>query len=306
MYSIKQASIRSGVSVPLIRAWERRYGVVSPQRTASGYRLYDDEAIATLVRVRELTESGWTASEASRAVIEGEVKIVTPQPQPSPPVITSAEGHAEAADLVTRFVDAAAAMDIAATGAALDEIFARGSYEAIVDDLLMPALIALGQAWVDGRVDVAAEHAASAAVHRRLSALYEAAATIDEPLVVIGLPPGSRHELGALAFAVALRRRGVGVLYLGPDVPVASWVHVIEQNRARVAVMSVVQQVDRASALEVATALDDIGSKPALAVGGGSSDWAGATEAGMVVLPGRINEAAGVAANLANGTISGS
>ncbi len=42
MYSIKQASIRSGVSVPLIRAWERRYGVVSPQRTASGYRLYDD------------------------------------------------------------------------------------------------------------------------------------------------------------------------------------------------------------------------------------------------------------------------
>ena len=58
-----------------------------------------------------------------------------------------------------------------------------------------------------------------------------------EPLVVVGLPPGSRHELGALAFAVAVRRRGVGVLYLGPDVPVASWVHVIEQNRARVAVI---------------------------------------------------------------------
>ena len=56
MYSIKQASIRSGVSVPLIRAWERRYGVVSPKRTASGYRLYDDQAIATLMRVRELTD----------------------------------------------------------------------------------------------------------------------------------------------------------------------------------------------------------------------------------------------------------
>lgn len=309
MYSIKQASIRSGVSVPLIRAWERRYGVVSPKRTASGYRLYDDQAIATLVRVRELTESGWTASEASRAVLEGEVTVPAPRPQPvaaPSSVITSDEAHAEAADLVTRFVDSAAAMDIAATGAALDEIFARGSYEAIVDDLLMPSLVSLGQAWVDGRVDVAAEHAASAAIHRRLSALYEAAATLDEPLVVIGLPPGSRHELGALAFAVALRRRGVGVLYLGPDVPVASWVHVIEQNRARVAVMSVAQEVDRISALEVATALEDIGSKPALAVGGGSSDWAGAEEAGMVVLPNRINEAAGVAASLANGTYTGS
>jgi DNA-binding transcriptional MerR regulator/methylmalonyl-CoA mutase cobalamin-binding subunit len=305
MYSIKQASIRSGVSVPLIRAWERRYGVVSPKRTPSGYRLYDDQAIATLVRVRELTESGWTASEASRAVIEGEVAVPAPRPQAST-VINSAEAHAEATDLITRFVDSATAMDIAATGAVLDEVFARGSYEAIVDDLLMPALIALGAAWSDGNLDVAAEHAASAAIHRRLSALYEAAAAVEEPLVVVGLPPGSRHELGALAFAVALRRRGVGVLYLGPDVPVASWVHVIEQNRARVAIMSVVQDVDRGSALDVANALRDIGSSPALAVGGGSSDWAGAEEAGMVVLPGRINEAAGVAARLARGTDSGS
>jgi len=305
MYSIKQASIRSGVSVPLIRAWERRYGVVSPKRTPSGYRLYDDHAIATLMRVRELTESGWTASEASRAVIEGEVTVPAARPQPAT-YINSEEAHAEAADLITRFVQSAAAMDIAATGAVLDEIFARGSYEAIVDDLLMPALIALGSAWSDGKLDVAAEHAASAAIHRRLSALYEAAATVEDPLVVVGLPPGSRHELGALAFAVALRRRGVGVLYLGPDVPVASWVHVIEQNRARVAVMSVVQDVDRGSALDVANALRDIGGSPALAVGGGSSDWAGAEEAGMVVLPGRINEAAGVAARLANGTETGS
>ena len=305
MYSIKQASIRSGVSVPLIRAWERRYGVVSPKRTPSGYRLYDDHAIATLVRVRELTESGWTASEASRAVIAGEVTVPAARPQPAT-FINSEEGHAEAADLITRFVQSAAAMDIATTGAVLDEIFARGSYEAIVDDLLMPALIALGSAWSDGKLDVAAEHAASAAIHRRLSALYEAAATVEDPLVVVGLPPGSRHELGALAFAVALRRRGVGVLYLGPDVPVASWVHVIEQNRARVAIMSVVQDVDRGSALDVSNALRDIGGSPVLAVGGGSSDWAGAEEAGMVVLPGRINEAAGVAARLAHGTGSGS
>ena len=301
MYSIKQASIRSGVSVPLIRAWERRYGVVTPERTTSGYRLYDDHSIATLVRVRELTETGWTASEASRAVLAGEIAVTAVTPQKAT-VITGDEAHAEAADLIRRFVDSAAVMDIAATGAVLDEIFARGSFEAIVDDLLMPALIALGVAWTEDRVDVAAEHAASAAVHRRLSALYEAAATVEEPLVVIGLPPGSRHELGALAFAVALRRRGVGVLYLGPDVPVASWVHVIEQNRARVAIMSVVQSVDRVSALDVASALRDIGGGPALAVGGGSSDWDGAVEAGMVVLPGRINEAAGVAANLANGT----
>ena len=42
MYTIKQAAARSGLSVPTVRAWERRYGVVHPERTASGYRLYDD------------------------------------------------------------------------------------------------------------------------------------------------------------------------------------------------------------------------------------------------------------------------
>jgi DNA-binding transcriptional MerR regulator/methylmalonyl-CoA mutase cobalamin-binding subunit len=301
MYSIKQASIRSGVSVPLIRAWERRYGVVSPKRTASGYRLYDDQAIATLVRVRELTESGWTASEASRAVLAGEVAVVSaPLAQLAP--LSEEAAHARQAGLVGRFVAAVEAMDITETGAALDEIFALGSFESIVDDLLMPALVGMGQAWSEGSLDVAAEHAASAAVHRRLSALYEAAASIGEARLVVGLPPGSRHELGALAFAVAVRRLGVGVLYLGADVPVASWVHVMEQNRARVAVVAVVQEVDQIAALEVAEALRSAGSRPILAVGGRSARWDGVEEAGIVVLPHRINEAAAIAARLANGT----
>lgn len=301
MYSIKQASIRSGVSVPLIRAWERRYGIVSPQRTASGYRLYDDTSIATLVRVRELTEAGWSASEASRAVLAGEVPV---EPRPLPPHVPLDSDAASAykASLIERFIEAATAMDIATTGAALDEMFAQGSFESIVDDLLMPALVAIGRAWSEGRLDVAAEHAASAAMHRRLSALYEAAASVGDPLLVVGLPPGSRHELGSLAFAVAVRRLGVGVLYLGPDVPVASWVHVIGQNRARVAVVAVVQEPDRLAALEVAEALRDAGLRPTLAVGGGSARWDGAEQAGMVLLPERINEAAVVAARLARGS----
>ena len=301
MYTIKQAAIRSGVSVPLIRAWERRYGVVSPQRTPSGYRLYDDDAIATLVRVRELTETGWSASEASRAVLAGEIEISRPLPPASKP-LTDEAAHERQAELIGRFIEAATAMDIAATGAALDEIFAQGSFESIVDDLLMPALVELGRAWSDGDLDVAAEHAASAAVHRRLSALYEAAAAMGDPAVVVGLPPGARHELGALAFSVAVRRQGVGVLYLGPDVPVASWVRVIEQQPARVATIAIIQAADRDAALDVADALRSVGDSPVLAVGGKNARWEGAQEAGMVVLPDRINEAAAVAARLANAT----
>jgi DNA-binding transcriptional MerR regulator/methylmalonyl-CoA mutase cobalamin-binding subunit len=301
MYSIKQASIRSGVSVPLIRAWERRYGLVAPKRTASGYRLYDDEAIATLARARELTESGWAASEANRAILAGEVKAAPVAPLPA---WTEAEAgvHGRQADLIGRFLAAATNMDITATGAVLDEMFAQGSFESIVDDLLMPALGSLGQAWVEGRLDVAAEHAASAAIHRRLSALYEAAAVIGDASVVVGLPPEGRHELGALAFAVALRRLGAGVLYLGADVPIGSWVHVVRQQRARVVVLAVVQDSDQPQVLEVAAALRAAGHSPVFAVGGRSASWDGAREAGIVVLPDRINEAASLVARLAAGT----
>lgn len=299
MYSIKQASIRSGVSVPLIRAWERRYGLVSPQRTPSGYRLYDDEAVATLVRVRELTENGWSASEASRAVIAGEV--VVPSAARAYAALPDGATHARHAELIERFIRSAMVMDISATSAALDEMFALGSFESIADDLLMPALVALGRAWSDGRLDVAAEHAASAAVYRRLSALYEAAAVMGDASVVVGLPPGSRHELGALAFAVALRRQGIGVLYLGADVPTSSWVHVTEQNRSRLAVIAIVQDADRIAGLAVAEALRAAGSGPVVAMGGRAAEWDGAQEAGIVILPDRIDEAAAVAARMARG-----
>lgn len=296
MYNIKQASIRSGVSVPLIRAWERRYGLVSPGRTAARYRLYDDEAIATLIRVRELTESGWSASEASRAVLAGEVPIAPIRPtraareEPGTP--------ARYAELIERFMRAATVMDVAGTSAVLDEIFAVGSYESIVDDLVMPALVELGDAWHDGRLDVASEHAASAAVYRRLAALYDAAAVTGDMRVVVGLPPGARHELGALAFAVALRRQAVGVLYLGADVPVASWLRVVAERRPRAAVIAVIQHADRASALDVVRALRDATHAPIIALGGRSAAWDGSEETALTVLPDRIVDAAAAVARL--------
>jgi DNA-binding transcriptional MerR regulator len=300
MYSIKQASLRSGVSVPLIRAWERRYGVVTPKRTPSGYRLYDEDAIATLVRVRELTESGWSASEASRALLAGEVPLRSVPSAQLAPLSTAADP--QRGSLVARFIAAATVMDGATTGAVLDEMLAQGSFEAVVDDLLMPSLVALGRAWDDGDLDVAAEHAASAAVQRRLAVLFEAAAVPGDHSVVVGLPPGARHDLGALAFSIALRRRGVGVLYLGADVPEASWVHVVSRPSIQLATIAVVQKADRRAALRVARAIREIRPGLLVAAGGRHARWEAALEAGIVVLPDRINEAAAAAARLATGT----
>jgi DNA-binding transcriptional MerR regulator/methylmalonyl-CoA mutase cobalamin-binding subunit len=292
VYTIKQASARTGLGAPLIRAWERRYGVIAPVRTASGYRLYDDAAIRTLLAMRALVDSGWAPSEAARAIGAGEVAVDEVASTPAEGVgraPSTAAGHR--ARLIDRFVSAAESTSPADTEAALDEMLASGSFEAVIDDLLLPAAAALGESWAAGRLSVAGEHAASAAVARRLAAAFQAGAIAGRTTVVVGLPPGSRHELGALAFAVALRRRGLGVLYLGPDVPIDAWIDVIRRTRARAAVVGVVTEADRPAAAEVVAALQRDGVQ-VVAVGGAAASRDVAPANGVLVLPGRVVDAA--------------
>jgi DNA-binding transcriptional MerR regulator/methylmalonyl-CoA mutase cobalamin-binding subunit len=295
MYTIKQAALRSGVGISLLRAWERRYGVVTPERTASGYRLYDDAAIARLRAMRLLVETGWSASQAAEAVLNA--------PEPAPgradsgaPPETLGGGGAEVDALVT----AATVYDTAGIEAVLDGLFAHGSYEAVIDSLVLPSVAALGPAWAAGRIDVAAEHLASAAVVRRLSTLFDhAGAAGSGPQVLVGLPPGSRHEIGALACAVALRRRGIDVLYLGPDVPVASWVHATAESAARAVILGVTRPADVAGAREVATAIRGVRASVIVTMGGATAEEA--ADGVAIVLPPSVTEAAVQLAGLLGG-----
>jgi MerR family transcriptional regulator, light-induced transcriptional regulator len=276
MYTIKEAALRAGVSIPLLRAWERRYGIVHPVRTGSGYRLYDTAAIERVRAMRHLIDAGWSASQAARQIETGgiPVELVTTR------VAADATGLAGASglpDLTIAFVEAAAALDERRLERLLDELFAgSSSFERIVDDRLMPALRALGEAWMNGTVSVGGEHAASHAVVRRLSAAFDAAggAGRGRPILV-GLPPGSRHEIGSLAFATSARRRGMSVVYLGADVPIDSWIEAAGTTRARALVIGIPTGSDRAAATEVARAAVQLGGALLVAIGGaGSTDVA--------------------------------
>ena len=262
MYTIKEAAARAGLTPTVARAWERRYGVVEPARTASGYRLYDDAAIGRLQTMRRLVEDGWTASAAARAVADG----TAPDPAHRAPSPTTAS-----VDPIEAFVAAAAALDGDAIETSLDELFGRGSFEAIVDAWLMPAAAALGDAWESGRVSVAGEHAASAALARRL------------------------------AGATALPRRGQPVLYLGADVPVASWLYVRDRLQPRLLVVAVVTADDRSAAREVAQAVRAEGHGTPVAFGGRASDAAADVVEGSTVLPESIVGAAERAVALVQG-----
>lgn len=298
MYTIKAAAVRTGISTTLIRAWERRYGIVTPERTPGGYRLYDEASIRALIAMRSLVESGWAPSQAARAIERGELDVdaLADREGGRPETKASAStAAAHRAHLIERFVAAAEAASAADTETALDEMLASGSFEAVIDDLVLPATAALGDAWAEGRISVAAEHAASAAAGRRLAGLLQAGGTPGRTVVVIGLAPGARHELGALAFAAALRRRGVGILYLGPDVTVEGWLDAIARTHARAAVIGAVTAAEAAAAEPVVAALRST-SVPLVAIGGAGATADVAERLGVQVLPPRVVEAAATVA----------
>jgi len=287
MYTIKQAARRSGVNVELLRAWERRYGIVSPERTDSGYRLYDDAAIGRLRAMRSLVDAGWSARQAAERVATASAEEIG---ELAPGSSAETDTVPPIAATTRAFVEAAARIDAAAIERALDDIFAAGSFERVVEDRLFPALHAVGDAWSAGEVDVAGEHAASAAVARRLSMAFEAAGTPAQGApILVGLPPGVRHELAALAFATAARRAGLPAVYLGPDVPVASWTEAVRRTEARAIAFGVVMEHDVSAADEVVRAVREIHPDLVIAVGGSASAVVGNGD--VLRLPDRLVDA---------------
>ena len=292
MYTIKEASARSGVGVPLLRAWERRYGVVTPTRTTSGYRLYDDEAIGRLVAMRRLIDDGWAPQQAAARIRDADeadlAALGDAGERPSVPG-EAADGGTVVAGLVDRVVAAARRLDTTALDAALDECFSTVRFEVAWDSVLAPALRAIGEAWEQGEITVAGEHSTSEAIGRRLAMAFEAAGAGQGAPVLVGLAPGAHHEFGALAFAVAARRAGMPALYLGADLPAESWASAAKARDALAAVIGVPRRADVARAGAVIEQLATARPSMVVAVGGGNA--ARVQDARAVVLPDSVSDA---------------
>jgi DNA-binding transcriptional MerR regulator/methylmalonyl-CoA mutase cobalamin-binding subunit len=292
MYTIKQAALRAGVTVAVLRQWERRYGIVQPARTAAGYRTYEEPAIARVRAMRQLVDDGWSPSAAATSIKglddAGVASLLAP---PRSATAATPGRSATSDDLIDAFEQAAVDLDAVGLEAVLDEMFSRGTFEQVAERYLLPALRRIGEAWEAGTVDVAAEHAASHAVLRRLAVAFQAAGSPGREggPVLVGLPPGARHELGALIFSIAARRAGLHVMHLGVDLPVADWLDAALQTNASGAVVGVVSRADVASAEAVVEGLHATRPLMVVAVGGQAADQI--TTPGVLQLPQGVSAA---------------
>ena len=224
---IGELSRRTGVQPDTIRAWQRRYGLVEPQRTSKGYRLYSSADEDVIRAMRDLTAKGVAAAEAAALARRG----AEAPPAPS-------FGALDPAAQARRLRRALEAFDEEEANAILDECLAGLSLARVLEDVITAAMAEIGSRWHDGEATVAQEHFASSVVRGRLLGLARGWGAGAGPLALLACLPGELHDLGLIAFGLSLRQRGWRIAYLGADTPLDTLDDAVNRLRPRVVVLS--------------------------------------------------------------------
>ncbi|OAS16740.1 MerR family transcriptional regulator [Paenibacillus oryzisoli] len=233
MYSMKKASELLGIPVVTIRAWENRYGVITPSRSGGGHRLLSEEDLSKLRFLKnQIDQNGLKISEAVAKLVQENKPIPPVQEAEQAASIRTYDILAEKLymDLIHfRSVQADETIDLA---------FALYDFEEAFRRIIVPVLYRAGSDWEEGKIVVAQEHFASETIMRRISALFRIfPVNPSMPVVLAFCPEGERHHLGLMSFSLFLRKRGAEVLYLGPDTPLKDLDSIIaSQNVSFIAV----------------------------------------------------------------------
>jgi MerR family transcriptional regulator, light-induced transcriptional regulator len=225
-WRIGQLSSRVGVSPELLRAWEQRYGLLRPERSPGGYRLYTSADEARIERVLALKQTGLATAEAVRLTIaEGGTAEARAARVPERPGVDA--GAAQG--LRARLASAVETFDEAATHATVDRAFATVGVDAAIQTVVLPALRDIGERWERGRVDVAQEHYATNMLLARLMALARGWDEGEGRRAVLACAPGELHVVGLVCLGLALRDRGWRILFLGADTPIEAVDRTVER-----------------------------------------------------------------------------
>ena len=229
-YRIKRVAHLTGINPATLRAWERRYQLLTPRRSPAGYRLYTDEDVAILARIKRLIDEGLSIGEALERMRQTSVPL-------SP--------HADAAlmdDVRDEIAEALLSMDRPRAQTAWDRLSSIPSLRR-VDEVLMPVLRLVGERWACGEIGVADEHYATAFAREKLAAIFGEleGGIAGGPLAVCAGLPGEYHELGLMGAALHLLDAGWRVIYLGISVPLEEIGRVAVERRAAMVCTSVMR-----------------------------------------------------------------
>ncbi|MCP4867316.1 MAG: MerR family transcriptional regulator [Proteobacteria bacterium] len=240
-WRIRTVSDRTGVNIETLRSWERRYELVQPARSAGGYRLYSDDDVAVIERVKTLVDGGLAISEAvEQARREGVVpELPTPsirtlrpgRDEPEPARARPAPGGALGASrsaLITALLDVDRPR-VDAILAALPPL----SWDRLARDMLLPAAREIATLQHRGTATYVQDRFAAQVVRERLMAMISALGSgpaAGPEAICIGAP-AEEQDLGLLGATLHLATRGWRVTCLGADFPPGELAAFLETRR---------------------------------------------------------------------------
>lgn len=235
---IGELSRRVGVSPDVLRAWERRYGVLSPRRSSAGQRLYTAADEQRVRRMQRSISSGYSPGVAARlAIRETEAAGAEPAAVAADAVAVPALG-----ELAGTLRDSLLALADGRANRTLDLLLTGYGTEPVVVRVILPLLHEIGERWARNELTVGQEHFASGLLTGRLRALSRGWDEGDGPRVLAACPAGEAHDLGLLCFSLLMRQRGLRITYLGASVPSDSLFDAAERVQPALAVIAGVRE----------------------------------------------------------------
>jgi DNA-binding transcriptional MerR regulator len=239
---IRAVATLTGVKPMTLRAWERRYGLIRPQRTAKGHRLYTHGHVERIRRVLTLIERGVPVGRV-RELIDAEPT-------------QAGGGQGPWQGYLERMAAAVARFDEPELDRVHDEALSLHPIEQVTRHLYLPLLVHLGERWRDLAGAIAEEHFFAMYLRSKLGArLQHRMRYATGPRLVAACVPGEQHEIGLLLFALEAHGAGMRTILLGADTPLPDLA--VAGRRSAAGAIVVSSSVDPDPAL-FATALPEL------------------------------------------------
>lgn len=308
MFNTKAVVQQTGVPAPTLRAWERRYGLLAPERENNNYRLYSERDIIMIHWLKERVDTGMAISHAvalfqhlSREASQSHIQAETPEMPPIEPEIQPDEvpqkidgalkaqypirnwaelGHEPAQNLhidthnmhtaQSKLIESFDNLDESTANMLISSMLAVYPIEHVCTELITPTMWQVGQLWSEGHMNVPAEHFASNFFRALLTNLFHVATrTSTGPLILVCCAPGETHELAALMLALFLRRRSMHVIYLGQSIETPGLLKVIQRLSPTLVCVSLTMPTYLSALIDLGRKIDELPTThPIFAFGG--------------------------------------
>ena len=244
-YTIGTLSKLTGLSTHTIRAWERRYDALAPNRSGTNRRVYRTDDLERLGILQRVVDAGHSIGQVARLSTE-QLRALDVQKSPvASPVSPFEQAEGDSNPFLVASQNAMLRLD----PEALEDALIRGNASmgifGLLNGVIVPLIGEIESRWVAGTLSISNEHMASAVLRSFLDQVRKSMpGSTSSPLLVVTTPQNQIHEIGALMVAIVAATQGWRVTYLGPNLPAEEIVKAVNQTSARAVALSLVYPTD--------------------------------------------------------------